>query len=198
MRGASAIVTFAGLDAVGAKVGASGGARKTFAGRRDGLVPDLPLALRGSSFRWTDTLCCSADDPLGGVWPKCSVPAHRLGQRGLQGPSTPATRASRTPRAERRASEQVPVVRKSWRSLFADDGIGVRHQGCIGHPAFRAPSLRRGRVGMRKARARKRRENEIARVQGMTGLFDRLITRSAPALRSRSSFRSRTRPSRSG
>ena len=54
MRGASAIVTFAGLDAVDAKVGASRGARKTFACGRDGPLPDLPLARRRLTFGWTD------------------------------------------------------------------------------------------------------------------------------------------------
>jgi hypothetical protein len=124
-----------------AKVRASRGARKTFACGRDGALPDLPLARRRLTFRWTDAGKRTTGDPLGGVWPKCSVPAHRLGQRGRNGSKTPATRASRTPRAERRACSIIPKV---LMHTLAEYRIGIRHQGCIGHPAFRTPSS--GRV----------------------------------------------------
>ena len=58
---------------------------------------------------------------------------------------------------------------------LAEYRIGIRHQGCIGHPAFRTPSFEGGEVGMRKTRAQTRRENAIARVMEWTGLFDRSI-----------------------
>ena len=54
MRGASAIVTFAGLDAVDAKVWASRGAWTTFACGRDESWPDLPPAWRCLPLGWTD------------------------------------------------------------------------------------------------------------------------------------------------
>ena len=80
MRGASAIVTFAGLDAVDAKDRASRGARKTFACGRDGPLPDLPLAWGRLTFGWTNSGSRVTDDSLGGVWRLALASATRIQQ----------------------------------------------------------------------------------------------------------------------
>ncbi len=102
-----------------------------------------------------------------------------LGGTGQDGSTTPAARASRTPRAERRAL-QCSIIPKVLMSTLADYRIGIRHQGCIGHPAFRTPSSQEGEVGMLTTRARQRRGNAITRVQERMGLFDRLNARLMP------------------
>jgi len=54
MRGASAIVTFAGLDAVDAGDAASRGSWVTSVFGQDGSAPALPLARRRPTLRWKD------------------------------------------------------------------------------------------------------------------------------------------------
>ena len=64
MRGAIAIVTFAGRDAVDAGDAASRGSWETSVFGQDGSAPALPLAWRRPTFGWTDSLDSATDDQL--------------------------------------------------------------------------------------------------------------------------------------
>ena len=64
MRGASAIVTFAGLDAVDAGDAALRGSWVTSVFGQDGSTPALPLARRRLALRWKDPLDSVTDDQI--------------------------------------------------------------------------------------------------------------------------------------
>ncbi|KZD23810.1 hypothetical protein A4A58_26070 [Tardiphaga robiniae] len=64
MRGASAIVTFAGLDAVDAGDAALRGSWVTSVFGQDGSAPALPLARRRPALGWKDPLDSVTDDQV--------------------------------------------------------------------------------------------------------------------------------------
>ena len=64
MRGASAIVTFAGQDAVDAGDAASRGSWVTSVFGQDGSAPALPLARRRPALGWKDSLGSVTDDQV--------------------------------------------------------------------------------------------------------------------------------------
>ena len=130
MRGASAIVTFAGLDAVDAKVWASRGAWTMFACGRAGSLPDLPLARRWLTFRWTEAGSRTTGDPLGGVWRiTLSSGPIALGVTGPKGSSTPETAAPEHRVRNAGHSLGIPDV---LMLTLAEYRIGIRPKGAQG------------------------------------------------------------------
>ena len=108
MRGASAIVTFAGLDAVDAGDAASRGSWGTSVFGQDGSAPALPLARRRPALGWKDPLDSVTDDQVKTRSAKCFAATLSLRPGTLilvMGPFAMADvqATEKTPYAERRA-----------------------------------------------------------------------------------------------
>jgi hypothetical protein len=160
MRGASAIVTFAGLDAVGAGVAASRGSWVTSVFGQDVSAPELHwqgcgLFAGGRISGQCDEATASEASGLSAL----SRPIALGKGKGSAGTVDPGDTSK--PNTACGTSSLCSIIPKVLMLTLAEYRIGIRHQGCIGHPAFRTPSFG-GEVGMRKTRTRKRRENEIA------------------------------------
>jgi hypothetical protein len=148
MRGASAIVTFAGLDAVDAGDAALRGLGVTSVFGQDGSAPALPLAWRRPGLRWKDSLDSVMDDQIETRPANClrpPVPSWTLIVATDRSPRRSADKPKKH-RMRNAGHYLCPAPSESPDALTCGRPHSHQAQGCNGHPAFRTPSPR-GRGG---------------------------------------------------